>query len=243
MAKASAAGRTKTRLVPPLNYEEAASLNTAFLKDIAQNMRAAARETSIAGYLAFGPPGSTAFFQDCIDPDIALFEAWLPNFGDCLQLALRELLNRQHRGAIVLNSDSPTLPTALLVEAAEALAQPGDHAVLGPAIDGGYYLLGVKQAHPRLFEDIAWSTSRVAAQTIDRAREISLHLHVLAPWYDVDDADTLSMLHGELAGARACNPALEPYRAAYTAELMNSLVRRPGLADWLGTPALAGAAI
>ena len=104
--------------------------------------------------------------------------------------------------------------------------------MLGPAIDGGYYLLGVKQVHPRLFEDIAWSTSRLAAQTIDRAREISLHVHVLAPRYDVDDADTLSMLHGELA-----------YHAAYTEELMNSLVRRPGLADWLGTPALAGAAI
>ena len=71
--------------------------------------------------------------------------------------------------------------------------------MLGPAIDGGYYLLGVKQVHPRLFEDIAWSTSRLAAQTIDRAREISLHVHVLAPRYDVDDADTLSMLHGELA--------------------------------------------
>ena len=54
MAKASEAGRTKTRLVPPLNYEEAAALNTAFLRDIAQNIRTAAREISIAGYLALG---------------------------------------------------------------------------------------------------------------------------------------------------------------------------------------------
>ena len=242
MAKASAAGRTKTRLVPPLNYEEAAALNTAFLRDIAQNIRAAAREISIAGYLAFGPPGTTAFFQAAIDPDIALFEAWLPNFGDCLQLAVRELLERRHRGAIVLNSDSPTLPTALLVEAAQLLAQPGDHAVLGPAVDGGYYLLGVKQAHSRLFEDIAWSTSRVAEQTIDRARELGLDVHVLAPWYDVDDADALSVLHGELAGG-SFNPALQPYHAAHTAELMNTLIQKLRLADWLRMPAPEGVAM
>ncbi|HEY7243728.1 MAG TPA: TIGR04282 family arsenosugar biosynthesis glycosyltransferase [Xanthobacteraceae bacterium] len=243
MAKASAPGRTKTRLVPPLNYDEAADLNTAFLIDIARNIQAAARATSIAGYWAFGPPGSAAFFRARVDPDMASFEAWLPNFGDCLQLALRELLNRQHRGAIVLNSDSPTLPTALLIEAAEVLAQRDDRIVLGPAVDGGYYLLGVKQAHARLFEDIAWSTSRVAAQTIDRARELSLNVHMLAPWYDVDDADALSLLQAELTGRRAFNPALASYPAPHTAALMNSLLCKLHLTDRFGAQALAGVAI
>jgi rSAM/selenodomain-associated transferase 1 len=240
MAKASAAGGTKTRLVPPLNYEQAAAFNTAFLRDITQNILTAAREASVAGYLAFGPPGSTSFFKDCIHPDIALFEAWLPNFGDCLQLAVRELLGRGHRGAIVLNSDSPTLPTALLVEAAQMLAQQGEHVVIGPAIDGGYYLLGVNQVYPRLFEGITWSTNRVAAQTIDHARELSLPVHILAPWYDVDDAEALSLLHAELTGRRAFNPALKPYRATHTAALMNALIDQLDVADWLGTPALAG---
>ena len=216
MAKASEAGRTKTRLVPPLNYEEAAALNTAFLKDIAQNIRAATREISIAGYLAFGPPGTAGFFQSSIDPDIALFEAWLPNFGDCLQLAVRELLKRRHRGAIVLNSDSPTLPTALLVEAAKLLAQPGDRAVLGPAVDGGYYLLGVKQAHSRLFEDIAWSTDTVAEATRARARALGLELIELAPWYDVDDRAALLRLIEDIA-APADEAALQPYPAPATA--------------------------
>jgi rSAM/selenodomain-associated transferase 1 len=242
MAKASAVGLTKTRLVPPLSYEEAADLNTAFLRDITQNIAAAGRQTSIVGYLAFGPRGSAAFFQGCIDPAIGLFEAWLPNFGDCLHLAVSELLDRQHRGAIVLNSDSPTLPTALLVEAAEVLARPDVQVVLGPAVDGGYYLLGVKEAYRRLFDDIAWSTGRVAAQTIDRARELSLHVHLLAAWYDVDDADALGTLHAELTGRRAFNAAMEPYHSAHTAELMSSLVRT-GLADRLGAPALTGAAL
>ncbi len=240
MAKASAPGRTKTRLVPPLNHDQAAALNTAFLGDVMENIRAAARETSIAGYVAFGPAGSTAFFQERVGPDIDLFEACLPDFGQCLQLALRKLLDREHRAAIVLNSDSPTLPTALLVEAAEVLARPDDQLVLGPATDGGYYLLGAKQLNARLFEDIAWSTSRVAAQTIDRARELSLHVHLLAPWYDVDDADALRMLHDELTGARAFNPALTPYHAPHTAELMDALVRK---LDLPAAPTLARAAV
>jgi hypothetical protein len=65
---------------------------------------------------------------------------------------------------------------------------------------------------------------------------------VLAPWYDVDDADALSVLHGELAGG-SFNPALQPYHAAHTAELMNTLIQKPRLADWLRMPALEGVAM
>ena len=83
------------------------------------------------------------------------------------------------------------------------LAQPGDRAVLGPSIDGGYYLLGVKQPHRRLFEDIAWSTEQVARQTLERAAEIGLRVHVLPPWYDVDDASSLDTLQAELCGRSA----------------------------------------
>ncbi len=100
----------------------------------------------------------------------------------------------------MLNSDSPTLPTALLIETAEVLARPGDRAVLGPSSDGGYYLLGLKAAHRRMFEDIAWSTERVAAQTLERAREIGLEVHSLPVWYDVDDVDGLRRLNAELGG-------------------------------------------
>src|SRR6201986_3388973 len=79
MAKASAPGRTKTRLVPPLTFEEAADLNTAFLQDVANNLLLASREATpeagIAGYAAFGPPGSENFFQQTLPPSIGLIEA------------------------------------------------------------------------------------------------------------------------------------------------------------------------
>ncbi len=230
MAKASVPGRAKTRLVPPLTFEEAAALNTAFLQDVAENVLAAARSrqrrAGIAGYAAYGPQGAEDFFRRTLPADIGLVGAWLPNFGDCLLHTISEILSRGHGAAVVLNSDSPTLPTALLVETAEILARPGDRAVLGPSSDGGYYLLGLKTAHRRLFENIAWSTERVAEQTLDRAREIKLEVHRLPVWYDVDDIDGLRRLHAELHGADAASrrrSAHRPHHAKQTAKLMNSL--------------------
>jgi uncharacterized protein len=232
MAKASAPGRAKTRLVPPLSFDEAADLNTAFLRDVADNVLLASRHsaprTGITGYAACGPPGSEAFFRHTLPASIGLIEAWLPNFGDCLFHTIREIFARGHSAAVVLNSDSPTLPTALLVETAEALARPGDRAVLGPSSDGGYYLLGLKTAHRRMFEDIAWSTERVAGQTLERAREIGLEVHKLPGWYDVDDIEGLRRLHAELCepdGGSGRRGAHNPHYAIQTAKLLHRLER------------------
>lgn len=206
MAKASAPGRTKTRLVPPLTYEEAAGLNTAFLKDVAANLAAArAAGAPVASYMAYGPPGTEDFFLDALPHDVGLIETWRPGFGECLFHAVRALFDRGHEAACVLNADSPTLPTGLLVDLAARLARPGDRAVLGPAEDGGYWVLGLKAPHRRLFEAIDWSTERVAAQTLARAAEIGLPVEILPTWYDVDDHASLrrlvaEVLHGETPG-------------------------------------------
>jgi rSAM/selenodomain-associated transferase 1 len=210
MAKASAPGQTKTRLVPPLTFDQAAALNTAFVQDIADNVLLAGRHSAIAGYVAFAPRGSEDFFRGILPPAIGLIDACLPTLGDCLVRTVEEVLARGHQSAVVLNSDSPTLPTAVLVETAQALAQPGERAVLGPSSDGGYYLLGIKTAHYRLFEDIAWSTERVAAQTRERAREIKLDVHTLPVWYDVDDVEGLRRLRSEVRGLRPAKHRLDP---------------------------------
>ena len=222
MAKASAPGRTKTRLVPPLDAEQAAAINTAFLQDMAANLMAAGSRASIVGYAAFAPTGSEDFFRRILPPTIGLIEASLPNLGECLLHTIKEIFSRGHAAAVVLNSDSPTLPTDLLVETATALALPGERAVLGPSDDGGYYLLGLKTAHPRLFEDISWSTEAVAVQTLERAREIGLGMHLLPVWYDVDDLQGLRRLHRELTLDGKGAPQM-PYNPAATAALLRSL--------------------
>jgi uncharacterized protein len=242
MAKASIAGHTKTRLVPPLTFEEAAQCNTAFLRDIADNILAASAQASIAGYVAYGPARARRFFQEHLPEEIGLIEAWYPNFGDCLFCAIAQLVERGHRAAVVLNSDSPTLPTSLLVETAHVLARPGDRAVFGPALDGGYYLLGLKAKHHRLFQNIAWSTDRVAQQTLERAAELDLPVHMLPTWYDVDDLAALKMLRAELFEGQSFAPDLCPAQPRHTRALIQTLVETSDLEERLAFKALRGAA-
>ena len=249
MAKASVPGRAKTRLVPPLTFDEAANLNTAFLRDVADNLSLAARhaapQAGIAGYAAYGPPKAEEFFRHTLPQSIGLVGAWLPNFGDCLFHTISHLFGRGHGAAVVLNADSPTLPTALLIETAQVLAQPGDRAVLGPSSDGGYYLLGLKTAHRHMFDNIDWSTERVAEQTRERAREIGLEVHTLPVWYDVDDIDGLQRLHAELSGADFAGPRLAPHVPHYafqTAKLMAELSRKHDFGGRIETVLQAAAA-
>ena len=241
MAKSSVPGLTKTRLVPPLTYEEAAVFNTAFLKDVAANIAAAAAHAKIKGYMAFGPPGSENFFKDNLGVEIGLIEVWLPDFGDCLYTAIDRLLT-SHDSAVVLNSDSPTLPTALLVETARMLAQPGDRVVIGPSTDGGYYLLGIKERHRGLFEGISWSTEHVMRQTLQRADELGIDVHVLPPWYDVDDRQSLKLLRAELFDGLSFSTTHDRHRAPHSARLFGRLLDETDLGLRLAEGAVQRAA-
>ena len=237
MAKASIPGRAKTRLVPPLTPAEAASLNTSFLRDVADNLIGASALANIAGFMAYAPAGSARFFRDTLPDRIGLIETVAPSFGDCLFHAATTLLDAGHDAVCLLNSDSPTLPTAYLTAAATALAAPGDRIVLGPSTDGGYYLLGLKQPHRRLFQDIDWSTERVAAQTLERARETGVSVHQLPSWYDVDDLTALRLLVGELFEDRRFRVwGSRPTPATWTRRELGRLLDTTDLAAKLEIP-------
>ena len=226
MAKSPRPGQVKTRLVPPLSHEAAAALSASFLRDITDNIRLAARDIPIAAYVAYAPAGHEAFFDNALAPGTELVLAdgtgvaapGVEGFGRPLLEAAQKLFARGHDSVCLLNSDSPTLPTAALVRAARALAAPGDRIVLGPAEDGGYYVIGMKAAHARLFERIAWSTASVAAETRRRVAELGLPLTELEPWYDVDDAASLARLCRELTLGAA-----GPYPAPVTANCIARL--------------------
>ena len=241
MAKASRPGLTKTRLVPPLTPEDAAACNTAFLQDVADNLLRAAAEASLTGYVAYGPAGSGGFFRAHLPAQIGLLEIWYPDFGLCLAKALEAQFARGHGAACVLNSDSPTLPSVFLTEAVRALQAPGDRIVLGPSSDGGYYILGCKRVHSRLFEDIAWSTDAVARQTLERAAELGIPVHMLPAWYDVDDADALRRAAGELLDGMPFHPRIASSPARHTADLIGRLRREGRLNGFLSvTPGPPG---
>ena len=143
----------------------------------------AARSAPIAAYVAYAPEGAESGFDDLLAPGTALiladgvgnhWPAGVEGFGTSLLHAIIGVLARGHEAACVLNADSPNLPTHLLVQAARLLRGNDDRVVLGPAEDGGYYLLGMRRAHAALFADIAWSSEHVAAQTRERARAAGL---------------------------------------------------------------------
>ncbi|HYZ42583.1 MAG TPA: TIGR04282 family arsenosugar biosynthesis glycosyltransferase [Stellaceae bacterium] len=198
MAKASVAGTVKTRLVPPLTYEQAAALNSCCLADVAANLTAAAARAPIEAFAAFSPSGSEAFFISVLPDGFRLLPPKEPTIGRSLFHAASDLFAAGYGSVCLVNADSPTLPTHVLIDAVWRLRQAGDRLVLGPAADGGYYLIGLKQFHRRLFEDIDWSTDRVYRQTVARAAEIGVAVAALPEWYDVDDAETLAMLAREL---------------------------------------------
>ena len=220
MAKAPRQGAVKTRLVPPLSTVDAAELSACFIRDIAGNILAAARAAPIDGYVAYSPPGSADLFAALLPDRVGLLPPRRIGLAESLLDAAQDLLAAGYGAACLVNADSPTLPTDLMVAAAQALALPGDRLVLGPAEDGGYYLIGMKHPHPRLFEEIDWSTERVFGQTLDRAREIGLETVTLASWYDVDDAASLRRLAAEVGGSPA------GYAAPYTAALLRRLASR-----------------
>ncbi len=228
MAKAPRVGRVKTRLVPLLTAEGAQRMSAAFLRDITENIALAATQAPISGWVAYAPAGLKAHFDGLLaagtqlllaDGSAAAPEA-VTGFGRCLLQAVEGLLARGFASACVLNSDSPTLPTAVLARLARLLAEPGERVVLGAAEDGGYYVLGMRRSHARLFADIAWSTDQVAAQTRSRAAELGLELVELPAWYDVDDRAALRRL---LAGEPARADGLMPYAAPATAACAREL--------------------
>jgi uncharacterized protein len=203
MAKVPRSGQVKTRLVPPLTHEQASALSGCFLRDVSAAIAAAAAEGGgppIQGVAAYLPVGEERGFDGLLPREFMLLPQRGDHLGERLYHAAQDLLAAGFQSACLVNSDSPTLPPALLRQAALALDAPGDRVVLGPASDGGYYLIGLKRAHRRLFEEIAWSTAAVLAQTLERARELSLEVQLLAEWYDVDDAHALRLLCREVFG-------------------------------------------
>lgn len=200
MCKTPKPGHSKTRLSPPLLPEECASLSACFIQDIAHTIDCIADGGGVTGCAVYTPAGSEQTLRKLLPEGFELTLQCEGDFGVRLLHGVTALLNAGHRGAILINSDSPTLPASILRSAVAAL-RGGDCVVLSPAIDGGYTLIGLSKPHARLFEDIPWSTNRVYDLTLERARDIGLRVVALAPWYDVDDADSLQILEQELSGS------------------------------------------
>lgn len=225
MAKAPLAGDVKTRLVPPLTAPEAAALNMCFLRDMAANIESVSATKAASGLVVYTPPGSESSFHGVLPEGFELLVQRGQSLGERLCNATDDLLTQGYGAVCLINSDSPTLPKAVLIQAIESLAADGDRVVLGAADDGGYYLIGLKHAHRNLFNGIVWSTSDVLARTKQRAAEIDLPVELLPNWYDVDDAQTLNRLCEALFVTPSSDWA---YPAPHTRSFLDSIIKTEG---------------
>lgn len=208
-------GASKTRLLSLLGPDAAAELAGCFLRDISSVIESIPVALGYRGYAIYAPEGSEATLRTFVPATFGLVCRRDATLGVVLSSATEHLLAVGHDVVVLVNADSPTMPSELIASAIAAAREPGDRVVLGPATDGGYYLIALKVAHRHLFHDIAWSTPAVFAQTVDRANEHGLEVRQLPPWYDVDDAASLRALIEELhMGQLPANLARHPSEAA-----------------------------
>jgi len=199
LCKTPAAGMSKTRLSPPLAPDECARISACFIRDLAKTIDHVSTYADITPYAVYTPIGSETALRELLSPAFVLQAQCDGDFGARLKNGLACLLGAGHRGAILVNSDSPTLPPDILTAAVKML-DSGDNVTLSPAVDGGYTLIGLSRMHDHLFTDIPWSTSQVYELTCQRAKEIALPVAEVPGWYDVDDAASFAMLQRELLG-------------------------------------------
>lgn len=219
MSKAPEPGKVKTRLTPPLTPEEAAELNRCFLRDLANAIKTATCEIRARGVGIYTPVGAEEKYAGILPADFFLLPQRGDSFDKRLIFAAEDLFQAGFESVCLINSDSPTVPASSFAEAARMLSRPGDRVVLGPSDDGGYYLIGLKTMHRRLFEEIEWSTERVFSQTMERAAEAGLEVHFLPSGFDVDDAATVHRLCQELLGGKA-RKGMAPNTQWFLAEII-----------------------
>lgn len=200
VCKAPQSGATKSRLAASIGADAAAWLAGCFLRDVAAAIEAVPESMGRRGYGVYAPAGAEEILRRLFPASFGLVLQADADLGNVLFGATTDLLAAAHDCVILVNGDSPTLPTPLLVQAIEVLRRPGDRLVLGPAADGGYYLIGLKRAHRAVFSDIEWGTAEVARTTLRRAQDAGLESALLPEWYDIDDLESYRWLCDELAG-------------------------------------------
>ena len=207
VAKRPQAGQTKTRLTPPLSPEDAAELYENFLIDTLELIRQTRNVTPIIAYL---PTGEETYFKS-LAPDFQLLPQCGQGLGERLDNALTHCLQNGFDKAVIMDSDSPTLPAEYLTQAFTQLDTA--NVVLGPCDDGGYYLIGLKRPAPHLLREVTMSTATVTQDTISLAHQAGLQVALLPTWYDVDTVSELARLNQELL-------TLDPDLARYTRRLL-----------------------
>ena len=204
--------QVKTRLVPPLSPEQAATLYTAFLTDWCETL---AKLTDVDLIIAYTPAEAQSDLQTLIGGSAIYIPQMGDGLGERLTSATQWAAEHGYTKILLVGSDSPTLPISYISKAIRLL-DTRDIAI-GPSTDGGYYLIGFSEmnvaiAVPFVFENIAWSTADVFQQTVTRIRSLKATIGLLPPWYDIDTTEDLVFLHAHLSAMRLAGETVQAVR-------------------------------
>jgi len=200
LTKAPEPGQSKTRLVPPLSFEEAAELARALLLDQLQNL---AHLTTAQLFFAFAPPSAASFFAALLPRETSCFPQQGDSLGDRMRHAFEILFSRGFRHVFLIGGDLPAVPLETLADAVATLENKDSEVVLGPSLDGGYYLLGLSRLIPEIFEGIIWSQPDVLTLTTAKLVALNRKYKLISPWYDIDTMDDLRHLQADFAAGPA----------------------------------------
>ena len=227
-AKPPVPGQVKTRLTPPLSPEDAARLYGAFLKDALDRYQGLG--VTLRLYLALDEsPGSgmPARQGDMYSQQGDMYAQWVgenvfrqrgAGLGERMQQAFEETFAAGRRRVILIGTDHPTLPSEWIQEGFSLLGRQGA-VVLGPTGDGGFYLIGMNESFPEIFEGMTYSHEAVFEQTAARVASCGASLQTLPQWYDVDTFDDLKRLVADMrresAGAMRTRAMLQHLSERY----------------------------
>jgi uncharacterized protein len=199
----------KTRLAPHLPAARLAALRAALLADTLDVLGAAARAGTVDVVLFFTPAGAEAEVAAVTSHPFPCACQTAGDLGQRMRSALEELLGPRGYGrAMLVGADIPLLNTGHVVEAREMLQANGG-LVLGPADDGGYFLIGMTNVHDGLFEQIEWGTDSVLTDTLRAAERLGIEARLIGSTYDIDTMDDLRRLERDLVSmATAVAPHL-----------------------------------
>jgi uncharacterized protein len=225
-AKAPIPGQVKTRLSPPLTPDEAATLHGSFVLDTLERTKIAAVNLKLPldRYLACAPSATHVFFKIMEERQgVKLIDQVGDDLGARMNQAFQTLFAHGYRQILLIGTDVPTLPLAHFKQALTSLEN--HDLVLGPALDGGYYLIGLKRPNPELFVDIPWSTDQVLRLTQEKAVMLGLASALLEPWRDMDTLADLQAL-SEACTAEAKKPKNDRVFSSRTAGVLQALAKR-----------------
>jgi rSAM/selenodomain-associated transferase 1 len=188
VAKAPVPGEVKTRLSPEFTFAEATDLYRCFIQD---RIKEIGNLAGIDLAISYTPEDSEGYFAQFLSNGFRLFPQRGKDLGERLSNIFVDKLAGEYDAVSIIDSDTPDLPRSIVEQSFQLLVTDRADAVFGPCYDGGYYLVGMRQPHPELFQNIPWSTEMVLPRTLEKAHDLGLDTKLLPPWNDLDTFEDL----------------------------------------------------